>query len=136
MHVFISKDYKIYKIHKINKITISNMGLVRRYHYKGRNDVIKSCHAMITKELETCTSHPNALTSKRVLSNDILTIRPSGGLLLIYQISIKSSLFVHFTQEIRNKTQKACCFTNFKLSHAHVIHIYKYLSENLLFHTF
>ena len=45
MHVFISKDSKI---SKINKITISNMGLVRRYHYKGRNDVIKSCHAMMT----------------------------------------------------------------------------------------
>jgi hypothetical protein len=89
MHVFISKDYKI---SKINKITISNMGLVRRYHYKGRNDVIKSCHAMITKELETCTSHPNALTSKRVLSNDILTIRPSGGLLLYQYRNVRTEI--------------------------------------------
>jgi len=41
------------------------------------------------------------------------------------EVKDKNNLDIEIRLLITHRMKKACCFTNFKLSRAHVIHIYK-----------
>jgi hypothetical protein len=49
-----------------------------------------------------------------------------------YEVRDKNKLDIEIRLLITHRMKKACCFTNFKLSRAHVIHIYKTCEKPLL----